>query len=444
MPDNLKSNHRMPNQQPQSAHHDTPQDHTAYASFAPRVLAWFAEHGRHDLPWQQHHKQSPDPYPVWLSEVMLQQTQVATVKPYFARFMASFATVQALAAADWADVAAHWAGLGYYARARNLHKGAQQLAAIIAETGDFPQTVDEWQQIAGVGQSTAGAVVAMGVRGYGVICDGNVKRVLTRWAGIDGDITKSATNRILWQLAERLTPSTDSGLYAQAMMDLGATLCTKAKPACLLCPVNADCVARAEGNPTAYPVKAKAAARPRQLSLALLLTDANGRVLWLTRPDSGIWGGLVCLPLLFYQKLFNQKPLEQTPAATPKTTQSAQSWQDNSVFAHQYNAAEQIIVDVLAHMGKPLADIMTASQIADLTEQIKAPQSSVSHGLTHMEWWFKPYQIMLDDDQVNALNHALGGQGVTFGWHTLAEAQTLALPKAMHKVLAQMPTDGGN
>lgn len=429
-------NNSIYNKQPPSACKDLTQDNAALDSFAPRVLAWFAEHGRHDLPWQQHHKDVPDPYSVWLSEVMLQQTQVVTVKPYFARFMASFPTVQTLAAADWADVAAHWAGLGYYARARNLHKGAQQLAAIIEQTGDFPQTVKDWQQIAGVGQSTAGAVVAMGVRGYGVICDGNVKRVLTRWAGIDGDITKSATNRTLWQLAERLTPSTDSGLYAQAIMDLGATLCTKAKPACLLCPVNADCVARAEGNPTAYPVKAKAAARPRQLSLALLLTHADGRMLWLTRPDSGIWGGLACLPLLFYQKRFNQ---QQT--AAPNSVQPAQHWQDSAVFTSQYNAAEQTIVEVLARMGHTLTAIMAASQIADLSTQAKIPQGSVSHGLTHMEWWLKPYQILLDTPQVNALNTALSEAGVTFGWYTLAEAQALALPKAMQKVVAQVQTD---
>ena len=216
---------------------DTPfsQPTDALDSFAPRLLDWFAENGRHDLPWQQHQTDTPNPYVVWLSEVMLQQTQVTTVLPYFARFMESFPSVQDLAAAEWDLVAEHWAGLGYYARARNLHKGAKQLAEIIDETGDFPQTLAGWEAISGVGPSTAGAIMAMGLHKYGVICDGNVKRVLTRWAAIEGDITKSATTKTLWALAERLTPVDDSGLFAQAMMDMGATLCARSKPACLLC-----------------------------------------------------------------------------------------------------------------------------------------------------------------------------------------------------------------
>lgn len=178
---------------------------TSLNSFAPRLLDWFETNGRHDLPWQQHQTDTPNPYIVWLSEVMLQQTQVTTVLPYFARFMTSFPTVQDLAAAEWDEIAEHWAGLGYYARARNLHKGAKQLVATIDETGDFPQTLTGWEAISGVGPSTAGAIMAMGLHHYGVICDGNVKRVLTRWAAIDGDITKSATTKELWALAERLT-----------------------------------------------------------------------------------------------------------------------------------------------------------------------------------------------------------------------------------------------
>lgn len=197
------------NSQPPQQTTQAPQDlqpTQSLDSFAPRLLDWFAQHGRHDLPWQQHQTSQPDPYPVWLSEVMLQQTQVTTVIPYFQRFMQSFPDVHALAAASWDDVAEHWAGLGYYARARNLHKGAKQLHDIIQHTGDFPQSVAEWESITGVGRSTAGAIVAMGLHGYGVICDGNVKRVLTRWAAIEGDITKAATGHTLWALAERLTP----------------------------------------------------------------------------------------------------------------------------------------------------------------------------------------------------------------------------------------------
>ena len=258
------------------------QPESSLNSFAPRLLDWFAENGRHDLPWQQHQTDTPNPYIVWLSEVMLQQTQVTTVLPYFARFMESFPTVQDLAAADWDVVAEHWAGLGYYARARNLHKGARQLVEVIEETGDFPQTLVGWEAISGVGPSTAGAIMAMGLHRYGVICDGNVKRVLTRWAAINGDITKSATTKELWALAERLTPNENSGLFAQAMMDMGATLCVRRKPACLLCPLQEDCLAHAEGRETDYPVKAKKQPKPSKFSDALLIENVDGEILWFT------------------------------------------------------------------------------------------------------------------------------------------------------------------
>jgi len=183
------------------------QSPTALNSFASRLLDWFAENGRHDLPWQQHQTDTPNPYIVWLSEVMLQQTQVTTVLPYFARFMASFPTVQDLAAAEWDTVAEHWAGLGYYARARNLHKGAKQLVEIIDETGEFPQTLAGWEAISGVGPSTAGAIMALGLHHYGVICDGNVKRVLTRWAAIDGEDRKSTRLNSSHPSRGRMPPS---------------------------------------------------------------------------------------------------------------------------------------------------------------------------------------------------------------------------------------------
>lgn len=182
--------------------------------FSQKILTWFETSGRHNLPWQQHKKEQSDIYAVWLSEIMLQQTQVSTVIPYFQRFIAKFPTVIDLAAADWDEVANLWAGLGYYARAKNLHQGAKQVVDFIKHTGNFPQSVDQWQTIKGVGQSTAGAIVAMGVRGFGVICDGNVKRVLSRWAMISDDINKTATQKQLWQLAQALTPKHDSGKYA--------------------------------------------------------------------------------------------------------------------------------------------------------------------------------------------------------------------------------------
>ena len=326
---------------------------TSLNSLAPRLLDWFAINGRHDLPWQQHQTDTPNPYIVWLSEVMLQQTQVTTVLPYFARFMESFPTVQDLAAAEWDMVAEHWAGLGYYARARNLHKGAKQLVEVINETGDFPQTLAGWEAISGVGPSTAGAIMAMGLHRYGVICDGNVKRVLTRWAAIDGDITKSATTKELWALAERLTPRENSGLFAQAMMDMGATLCTRSKPACLLCPLQDDCLAHAQGRETDYPVKAKKQPKPSKFSNALLIKDADGNILWIQRPDNGIWGGLWSLPLEFIERISGKAGVKNTDKNIDKKIKEATVEQSlevasnkkiyEKIYETEFTTAEQII-----------------------------------------------------------------------------------------------------
>lgn len=391
--------------------HPFTQSEPSLNTFAPRILDWFAHSGRHDLPWQQHKKSTPNPYPVWLSEVMLQQTQVATVIPYFERFMASFPTVHDLANADWEQVAEHWAGLGYYARARNLHKGAKQLVDIINKTGDFPQTVAEWEQIAGVGLSTAGAIVAMGVRSSqekGVICDGNVKRVLTRWAGIDGDITKTATNRELWQLAERLTPDQDSGNYAQAMMDMGATLCTKAKPACLLCPVQADCVANREGKQSFYPVKSKKSPNPSKFSLALQLQN-DTKTLWLQRPDNGIWGGLYCLPLAFLRKEKGGKIIE--------------NWQNDTVFENEYTTAEQIVFEFL-----------TQENLLNFDKLMLDNHKTIKHGLTHFHWFLTAFPIVLLPKQIENLEQQLTQANQAFTW--AENDHKLAIPKAMQKLLA--------
>ncbi|CAM4086468.1 A/G-specific adenine glycosylase [Psychrobacter arenosus] len=393
---------------------DTPFTQTSQSldTFAPRILKWFDTNGRHDLPWQQHKTDTPNPYIVWLSEVMLQQTQVTTVIPYFARFMTSFPTVQDLANADWDTVAEHWAGLGYYARARNLHKGAKQLVAVIDETGDFPQTVAGWEAISGVGLSTAGAIVAMGLHGYGVICDGNVKRVMTRWAGIDGDIMKSATTKELWALAERLTPSNDSGHFAQAMMDMGATLCTRRNPQCELCPVSADCIAHAQGRETDYPVKAKKKPKPSRFSNALLMQNDSGEILWLQRPDSGIWGGLWVLPLQFEQK---------TQGKTVLTTA-----QDDDVYESEFTTAEQIINEWLAK-NKLTAQSVSNSLLDD------AP---IKHSLTHFHWYLQPQQLTLSAEQAQALTKALQAADINVVWSSSDDARAnLGLPKAMIKVL---------
>ena len=412
------------------------QSSTNLNSLAPRLLDWFAENGRHDLPWQQHQTDTPNPYIVWLSEVMLQQTQVTTVLPYFARFMDSFPTVQDLAAAEWDMVAEHWAGLGYYARARNLHKGAKQLVEVIDETGDFPQTLAGWEAISGVGPSTAGAIMAMGLHRYGVICDGNVKRVLTRWAAIDGDITKSATTKELWALAERLTPIENSGLFAQAMMDMGATLCTRSKPACLLCPLQDDCLAHAQGRETDYPVKAKKQPKPSKFSNALLIKDVDGNILWLQRPDNGIWGGLWSLPLEFVEKISGKAAVKNTAKNIDKKLMEANAEQPlevasnkkiyEKIYETEFTTAEQIINEWLDKN-----QLVTKSISNTLLED--AP---IKHSLTHFHWYLTPQSVTLNNEQTADLTQALQAAEINMNWLNADDAQaTLGLPRAMVKIL---------
>ena len=400
---------------------------TSLDSFAPRLLDWFAENGRHDLPWQQHQTDTPNPYIVWLSEVMLQQTQVTTVLPYFARFMESFPTVQDLAAAEWDTVAEHWAGLGYYARARNLHKAAKQLVEVINETGDFPQTLAGWEAISGVGPSTAGAIMAMGLHRYGVICDGNVKRVLTRWAAIDGDITKSDTTKELWALAELLTPRENSGLFAQAMMDMGATLCTRSKPACLLCPLQEDCLAHVQGRETDYPVKAKKQPKPSKFSNALLITNENGEILWLQRPDNGIWGGLWSLPLEFIKKI-EGKGSSKTSAKESQTKDDTklEVASNEKVYEAGFTTAEQIINEWLDKN-----QLVTKSISNTLLDD--AP---IKHSLTHFHWYLTPQSLTLNDKQATEITKDLQAAEININWLNANDAQaTLGLPRAMVKIL---------
>lgn len=257
-------------------------------TFAPRVLEWFDQYGRHDLPWQVQ-----DPYPVWVSEVMLQQTQVKTVLAYFPRFLQRFPTVEALAQASWEDVASHWAGLGYYARARNLHRAARQVAA----AGAFPDTLAGWMALPGVGRSTAGAIMALGLGRHGVILDGNVRRVLCRYFAVAGDPLSPTLQRELWTLVEALTPTQRTGAYTQAMMDLGATVCTPRKPLCLYCPLQSTCQAHQQGRELDFPQKKTRAPLPVRQSWALQVQQGD-HWLWELRPASGLWGGLLCLPLL--------------------------------------------------------------------------------------------------------------------------------------------------
>ena len=263
---------------------------SAIRRFRRRVLDWFDEHGRKELPWQQ----PREPYRVWISEIMLQQTQVATVIPYFERFMARFPDLQSLALAPIDEVLHHWSGLGYYARARNLHRCAREVQAQYA--GTLPQAQSALEALPGIGRSTAGAIRSLGQDQTAAILDGNVKRVLARCYAIDGWPGSSAVLKRLWALSEALTPTDRCADYNQAMMDLGALVCTRSRPACQRCPLADDCQALSQGNPTAYPGAKPKKPIPVKSTRMMILRDRQGRILLQRRPPSGIWGGLWSLP----------------------------------------------------------------------------------------------------------------------------------------------------
>jgi len=257
--------------------------------FSARLLDWFALHGRHNLPWQV----NPSPYRVWVSEVMLQQTQVATVIPYYERFMARFPNLAALAAAPLDEVLHLWTGLGYYARARNLHACSQAVAA--NHGGEFPQEITALTALPGIGRSTAGAILALCGGRRLPILDGNVKRVLARVFGIAGNPGSSAVTGLLWAQSDACTPAANAAAYTQAIMDLGATLCTRARPACTLCPLNAGCIAALEGRQRELPGKKPRRVRPsRETTLLIARSAYHGSVAVFVqrRPAAGLWGGL--------------------------------------------------------------------------------------------------------------------------------------------------------
>ena len=260
--------------------------------FAFRIATWQARSGRQGLPWQG----TTDPYRIWLSEIMLQQTQVGTVIPYYLRFLERFPDIAALAAASQEEVMPYWAGLGYYARARNLHRCAQAVAA--GWSGRFPPTAEQIACLPGIGRSTAAAIAAFAYGERYPILDGNVKRVFTRHFGIEGDPSRRAVDQRLWELADAqvaAAPGLNMPAYTQGLMDLGATLCTRGKPACGQCPVADTCVAKRDGRQAELPTpKARKAVPERET--AMLVLAHEGRVLLRQRPAPGIWGGLWSLP----------------------------------------------------------------------------------------------------------------------------------------------------
>ncbi len=303
--------------------------------FSRRVLAWYDVYGRKGLPWQQ----AISPYRVWVSEIMLQQTQVQTVVPYFERFMNSFPSVAALAAASRDEVLSHWSGLGYYARARNLHKAARQV--VERHGGEFPTAFDEVLALPGVGRSTAGAILSIAGGQRHAILDGNVKRVLARHEAIEGWPGQTAVANALWQVAKRNTPRDRVADYTQAIMDLGATLCTRRSPQCVECPVSADCRARAADAVADYPGRRPKKKKPLRRT-TMVLASHKDHVLLQRRPEAGIWGGLWSLPET------DGEPAEQWCRDRLRVSvRSVESW---AVLRHSFSHYDLDIQPVAVHL----------------------------------------------------------------------------------------------
>lgn len=292
-------------------------------TFAQRIIHWQRQYGRHQLPWQ-----TDDPYRIWLSEIMLQQTQVATVIPYYQRFVQSFPDVQSLANASQQQVLEHWSGLGYYARGRNLHYAAKQICNDFA--GKFPQERQALEQLKGVGRSTAAAIAVFAFGKREAICDGNVKRVLARYFAIDADIQTAKSQAIFWQQAENLLPHSAADLksYTQGLMDLGSLICKRSKPLCLQCPVQSDCQAFAQDKTSHYPKKAVKSGKKTRDGYFLLCRQAD-KILFTQRAESALWGNLWILPWFD-----SQAALEQFAAAQQMQAQTAMHFAFSHIFTH--------------------------------------------------------------------------------------------------------------
>ncbi|TAG06309.1 MAG: A/G-specific adenine glycosylase [Betaproteobacteria bacterium] len=347
-------------------------------AFAARLVAWQRAHGRHALPWQN----TRDPYRIWLSEIMLQQTQVATVLGYYDRFLTSFPTVQSLAAASDDAVMAHWAGLGYYSRARNLHKAAKQIVEM--HGGEFPQSVEALADLPGIGRSTAAAIAAFAFDVIAPILDGNVKRVVARHAGIEGFPGASAVEKQLWSAAESRLPlrSTDMVAYTQGIMDLGASLCAKSNPRCDQCPIAADCVARLSARIDEIPAAKPSKKIPHRSQRYLLATHGEA-VLLVKRPPTGIWGGLWCLPELH------------------------------------------------AEMGDSEVSALVSVQFAIKKHGSIEPAAELEHGFTHFKLTLQPIRMT-----AIALDSRAAEPGAM--WLPLADIANAALPKPISTILRRL------
>lgn len=306
------------------------------------MVSWYHRQGRKHLPWQQ----NKTPYRVWVSEIMLQQTQVTTVIDYYKRFMASFPSIASLANADEDNVLHHWTGLGYYARARNLHKAAKQIVS--EHKGVFPEKIEDVIALPGIGRSTAGAILSLSLNQHHPILDGNVKRVLARNYLVEGHNGLARFDQALWQLSECLTPATDTGFYTQAMMDLGATVCTRSKPTCALCPVNTSCLALVSNQQAQFPQKKPKKKIPERNTIMVIpriTTTEKDIVLMEKRPPAGIWGGLWC----FYE-VNNKKEIPHLLQklglqALPKPNAQQELTQFRHTFSHFHLDISPIVID---------------------------------------------------------------------------------------------------
>lgn len=327
--------------------------------FSQQVLAWFAQYGRKDLPWQD----NPTPYRVWVSEIMLQQTQVVTVIPYYQRFMARFPDIASLAAAHIDDVLHHWSGLGYYARARHLHRAAQTVQQ--EYNGVFPSDFDAVLSLAGIGRSTAGAILALSQQQPYPILDGNVKRVLCRYHAVSGWPNAAQVSDQLWRLATAHTPRQDVAEYTQAMMDLGATVCRRSRPLCLQCPLQSGCQALQQQAVADYPTPRPRKTLPEKHTIFIMLRRQTA-VLLQQRPASGIWGGLWCFPeltALCELSAWCQQQLQFTPA----------TWQTWANLAHTFTHFHLQIQPVLVNV--PAEDSQLILPKGYIWYQLQQPQN---------------------------------------------------------------------
>jgi len=356
-------------------------------SFSDDLIAWQKTHGRHALPWQN----TTDAYKIWLSEIMLQQTQVAAVIPYYLKFLQSFPTVEALAAASSEEVMVYWSGLGYYTRARNLHRCATQVVASYG--GVFPNDPALLAELPGIGRSTAAAIAAFAYGVRAAILDGNVKRVFARVFGIDTFPGERKTEQHLWQLAESLLPRVGIQSYTQGLMDLGATLCIRSRPACERCPLAHRCVALASGRVAELPIRKPKKATPEKHAVMLVVVDRH-QVLLTRRPEHGIWGGLLSLPELEGFTL----------VAHGAITSGANS------------AMATLIQQLIAPFGE-LADY----------EKLQ----SFSHGFTHFKLHVVPYRVWLTQRRT-----AIGQ--TSHGWVDIDQLHTAALPAPVRKLLQEL------